>query len=32
MNVFDDMLARYKCRTTDDKLNAIREVNIESGV
>lgn len=26
MNVFDDMLARYECRTTDDKLNAIREV------
>lgn len=26
MNVFDEMIAAYECRTTGDKLNAIREV------
>ena len=26
MNAFDDMLSRYACQHTDDKLNAIREV------
>lgn len=26
MNVFDEMIAGYECRTTEDKLNAIREV------
>jgi len=26
MNAFDEMLARYDCRNTDDTLNAIREI------
>ena len=26
MNVFDEMLAAYECKTVEDKLNAIREV------
>ena len=26
MNVFDEMIAAYECRTVEDKLNAIREV------
>lgn len=26
MNAFDEMLSAYECRTTEDKLNAIREV------
>ena len=26
MNVFDEMLAAYDCKTVEDKLNAIREV------
>lgn len=26
MNAFDEMISRYECHNTDDKLNAIREV------
>ena len=26
MNIFDEMLASYECKTIEDKLNAIREV------
>lgn len=26
MNAFEDMLSRYECHSTDDTLNAIREV------
>lgn len=26
MNIFDEMLAAYECKTIEDKLNAIREV------
>ena len=26
MNIFDEMLAAYECKTVEDKLNAIREV------